>query len=155
MKKVKLLATIMLISSLLVFTSYADWQKDASGRYKYLNETNNQYVVNNWVQVGNNFYFFDTNGYAVTGWYLINGKYYLFGDNYLMQTGFNEFALNNYVCMRDYVTLWIKKDKIKTKINPKRIYAKTKIIGDDYHNKLYELCLTGDCDKVYEFIKNK
>jgi hypothetical protein len=72
-----------------------------------------------------------------------------------MQTGFNEFALNNYVCMRDYVTLWIKKDKIKTKINPKRIYAKTKIIGDDYHNKLYELCLTGDCDKVYEFIKNK
>ena len=72
-----------------------------------------------------------------------------------MQTGFNEFALNNYVCMRDYVTLWIKKDKIKTRINPKRIYSKTKIIGDDYHNKLYELCLSGDCDKVYEFIQNR
>lgn len=72
-----------------------------------------------------------------------------------MQTGFNEFALHNYVCMRDYVTLWIKKDKIKTKINPSRIYARNKIIGDDYHNKLYELCLSGDCDKVYEFIKNK
>ena len=111
MKKVKLLATIILISSLLVFTSYADWQKDASGRYKYLNEANNQYVVNNWVQVGNNFYFFDTNGYAVTGWYLINGKYYLFGDNYLMQTGFNDYNGKTYYLNPsngEMVTGWIQ-----------------------------------------------
>lgn len=71
-----------------------------------------------------------------------------------MQTGFNEFALHNYVCMRDYVTLWIKKDKIKTKITPSRIYAHKKVIGDAYHDELYKLCLTGDCDKVYNFLKN-
>lgn len=69
-----------------------------------------------------------------------------------MQIKYNEFALNNYVCMRDYLTLWIKKDKIKTKLVPKRIYAKQKIINDAYHNKLYELCKSGDCNAVYKFL---
>lgn len=75
--------------------SYADWINQ-NGRYRFLNTSNGSYVVNNWLQTGNGFYFFDQAGYAVVGWYLINGKYYYFDQNGLMQTGFQNINGETY-----------------------------------------------------------
>lgn len=68
-------------------TSFADWEKTDYG-YRYKNNVNGQYVVNNWLQTGNGYYYFDSNGLTVKGWYLINGNYYYFNEDGLMLTGF-------------------------------------------------------------------
>lgn len=111
MRKKLILAITIILCLSFANVAFADWVKDESGRYKYLNPANNQYVVNNWVQVGSNFYFLDSNGYAVTGWYLINGKYYLFDDKCLMQTGFNDYNGKTYYlnpANGEMVTGWIQ-----------------------------------------------
>lgn len=94
-RKIFLILTITLLiaSTQAVF---ADWQKGENNRYKYFNSATGQYVVNNWIQTGNGFYYFDAYGYAVTGWYQINGKYYYFDENGLMRTGFQEFNNKKY-----------------------------------------------------------
>ena len=75
--------------------TYADWVSD-NGRYRFVDATTGLFVVNNWLQTGNGFYFFDASGYAVVGWYLINGKYYYFDQNGLMQTGFQNIGGETY-----------------------------------------------------------
>ena len=84
-RKIFLILTITLLiaSTQAVF---ADWQKGENNRYKYFNSATGQYVVNNWIQTGNGFYYFDAYGYAVTGWYQINGKYYYFDRNGYLAT---------------------------------------------------------------------
>ena len=91
MRKKLLILTTAILFSITTLSSavFADWYKD-NNRYKYFNSAAGQYVVNNWLQTGNGFYYFDAAGYAVTGWYLINGKYYYFDQNGLMQIGFVE-----------------------------------------------------------------
>ena len=89
-KKLLVLTTAILFSVItLSNAAFADWYKD-NNKYKYFNSAAGQYVMNNWLQTGNGFYYFDAAGYAVTGWYLINGKYYFFDENGLMQIGFVE-----------------------------------------------------------------
>lgn len=89
-KKLLVFTTAILLSLTTICSAvFADWYKD-NDRYKYFNSATGQYVVNNWLQTGNGFYYFDIYGYAVTGWYLINGKYYYFDQNGLMQLGFVE-----------------------------------------------------------------
>ena len=90
------MSVIMLLSTLFVGETFADWMNDGNGRYKYFNSATGQYVTNNWLQTGTGFYYFDASGYAVTGWYLINGKYYYFDQNGLMQVGFIEFNGKKY-----------------------------------------------------------
>ena len=98
MKSKKIIVSLIsiFISISLANAVFADWIKDDNNRYKYFNSAAGQYVVNNWLQTGNGFYYFDTAGYAVTGWYLINGKYYFFDQNGLMQVGFLEFNGKKY-----------------------------------------------------------
>ena len=101
----------MLFVMLCSFTTFADWQKVDGGKYKYFNSAAGQYVINNWLQTGSGFYYFDASGYAVTGWYLINGKYYYFDANGLMQVGFIEFNGNKYYLNPnngEMVTGWIQ-----------------------------------------------
>ena len=90
--------------------AYADWVQDG-GRYKYFNSASGQYVMNNWLQTGNGYYYFDNSGYTVSGWYLINGKYYFFDQNGLMQIGFVEFNDKKYYMdpqTGQMVTGWIQ-----------------------------------------------
>ena len=88
MKKIFVFVTLVILCLSFANATFAGWERDANGRYKYLEPASNQYVTNNWLQVGSNYYFFDNNGCAVNGWYLINGKYYLFDANCAMQVGF-------------------------------------------------------------------
>lgn len=87
---------VFIICSVMSTFTFANWEKDSNGRYKFLEPSSNQYVTNNWLQVGSNYYFFDNNGLAVTGWYLINGKYYLFDSNCAMQVGFADYNGKTY-----------------------------------------------------------
>ena len=75
--------------------NYSNWVSN-NNRYMYMNNQTGQYVVNNWVQTSNGYYYLDANGYMVTGWYLINGKYYYFNDDGLMVTGFLDWQNNTY-----------------------------------------------------------
>ena len=90
MRQTKLIFISFTLLFTLTFmtTSFAEWQTDETGKYKYLDPATNKYIVNNWVQSGTGYYYLDNSGYIVTGWHLINGKYYLFDQNGLMQTGF-------------------------------------------------------------------
>ena len=111
-KKIAIFTTAITLLC-LAFTSdvFADWQKLDNGRYKYFNVAAGQYVVNNWLQTGNGFYYFDANGIAVVGWYLINGKYYYFDEYGLMQVGFIEFNGKKYYLNPqngEMVTGWIQ-----------------------------------------------
>ena len=90
MKKSKLIILSLAFIISFASSSFAEWQTDETGKYKYLDPSTNQYITNNWVQSGNNYYYMDASGHTVSGWYLINGKYYLFDDSGLMQTGFKE-----------------------------------------------------------------
>lgn len=110
MKKIKLLLSLAFV---FIFTSltFADWEKDETGKYKFKDPASGQYVLNNWVQAGNGFYYVDSNGYVVNGWYLINGKYYLFDNNGLMQVGFVESGDKTYYldpASGQMVTGWIQ-----------------------------------------------
>lgn len=98
MKKKTIIVSLIsvFLSISLANAVFADWVKGDDNRYKYFNSAAGQYVVNNWLQTGNGFYYFDVAGYAVTGWYLINGKYYYFDQNGLMQVGFIEFNGKKY-----------------------------------------------------------
>ena len=87
--------SVILLVTFISNVCFADWIRE-NNRYRYLNSSTGQYVVNNWLQTGNGFYFFDSNGYAVTGWYLINDKYYYFNQDGLMQTGFQEINGTKY-----------------------------------------------------------
>ncbi len=91
----KIFLTLIAFVIMMANFSYADWINQ-NGRYRFLNTSNGSYVVNNWLQTGNGFYFFDQAGYAVVGWYLINGKYYYFDQNGLMQTGFQNINGETY-----------------------------------------------------------
>ena len=82
------------ITNISMFT-FADWMKE-NGKYKYFNSATNQFVVNNWLQTGNGYYYLDSNGYTATGWYIINGKYYYFNDDGLMQVGFQDWGGKRY-----------------------------------------------------------
>ena len=112
--KRKIILSLIFVSILCtLFTGavFADWQREDSGKYKYFNTAAGQYVMNNWLQTGNGFYYFDSYGYAVTGWYLINGAYYYFDANGLMQVGFIEFNGNKYYLNPNngqMVTGWIQ-----------------------------------------------
>ena len=86
---------IFLFVFLFKTPNYCDWVKE-NNRYKYLNGATGQFVVNNWMQTGNGFYYFDQSGYAIVGWYLINGKYYYFDQNGLMQVGFKDIDGKKY-----------------------------------------------------------
>lgn len=90
MKTKIIVPTILLAIFILSTTAFADWHKESDGRYKYLNAATGQFVINNWLQTGTGFYYFNDSGYAVTGWYFINGRYYYFDQNGLMQIGFLE-----------------------------------------------------------------
>ena len=70
--------------------AFADWVQDQNGRYRFLNTSTGQYVINNWMQTGNGFYYFDETGTVVTGWRNINGAWYYFDQSGLMKTGFQE-----------------------------------------------------------------
>ena len=103
------LFTVVLVLSMTELT-LADWIKE-NGRYRYVNSSTGESVVNNWLQTGNGFYYFDQNGYNVTGWYLINGKYYYFDQNGIMQTGFQEIDDKKYFLDTNtgqMVTGWIQ-----------------------------------------------
>ena len=97
LKKLKLKFIISFIICIFASKSvYADWVRQDNGRYKYFNSAVGQYVTNNWLQTGNGFYFFDSNGISVVGWYLINGYYYYFDDTGLMKVGFIDFNGKRY-----------------------------------------------------------
>lgn len=113
MRKKIILSTVVMILMSIIFAGavFADWQREDNGKYKYFNSAAGQYVINNWLQTGNGFYYFDANGYTVVGWYLINGKYYYFDANGLMQVGFIEFNGNKYYLNPNngqMVTGWIQ-----------------------------------------------
>ena len=99
MKLISKLKKVLLFGVLLSVANssfvFADWVKE-NNRFKYYNSSTNQYVVNNWLQTGNGFYYFDQYGFAVTGWYVINGKYYYFNQDGLMQVGFQELNDKKY-----------------------------------------------------------
>lgn len=95
-KIITILLAATCFSVSLASASFADWIKSDNNRYKYFNSAAGQYVMNNWLQTGNGFYYFDASGFAVTGWYLINGKYYYFDQNGLMQVGFLDFNGKKY-----------------------------------------------------------
>lgn len=109
-KKLSLLLYIVFFVCSFSFVTFSDWINDGQG-YKYINGATNQYVINNWLQTGNGFYFLDQNGYIVKGWYLINGKYYYFNKDGIMQTGFCELNGKTYYLDRDsgvMVTGWVQ-----------------------------------------------
>ena len=111
MKKSKLIILSLVFTISFASLSFAEWQLDETGKYKYLDPATNKYIMNNWVQSGTNFYYLDTSGHVVTGWYLINGKYYLFDDSGLMQTGFVEHGGKTYYLdptTGQMVTGWIQ-----------------------------------------------
>lgn len=108
---IKIMSITISLSLCFHVVTFADWVKQDDGRYKYFNSATGQYVTNNWLQTGNGFYYFDTQGFAVTGWYLINGKYYYFDQNGLMQVGFIDFNGKKYyldVNTGQMVTGWIQ-----------------------------------------------
>ncbi len=106
----KMILTVSILVLLMVEFTLAGWTKE-NGRYRYFNDSTGQNVVNNWLQTGNGFYYFDQNGYNVTGWYLINGKYYYFDQDGLMKTGFQEIDNKKYFLDTNtgqMVTGWIQ-----------------------------------------------
>lgn len=111
MKKiVKASLCIMIFVLASVNFTFADWVME-NNNYRYFNTAANQYVINNWLQTGNGFYFFDQNGYIVKGWYLINGDYYYFNNDGLMLTGFQ--VINDKVYYLDMgngkmITGWVQ-----------------------------------------------
>lgn len=105
---------IFILTVFLVATSvslvFADWVK-VNDKYRYMNSATGQYVLNNWIQTGNGFYFLDGEGFTVKGWYLIDNKYYYFSDDGLMQTGFINYGNKKYYLNPDngeMVTGWIQ-----------------------------------------------
>lgn len=107
-KRILLSVAVMIIS--MVGIAQADWVNQ-NGRFRFLNASNGSYIVNNWLQTGNGFYFFDQGGYAVVGWYLIDGKYYYFDANGLMQTGFQNIGGKTYyldTITGQMVTGWVQ-----------------------------------------------
>ena len=107
----KTLLISMVLATVCASSVFADWVKDNNGRYRFLNAATGAYIVNDWLQTGNGFYFFDQAGYAVVGWYLINGKYYYFDENGLMQTGFRNLGGKTYyldTVTGQMVTGWVQ-----------------------------------------------
>ena len=97
--KTKFEKLILVIAiSIIAMTSFtfADWVQEQNGRYRFLNDSTGQYIVNNWMQTGNGFYYFDEAGLTVTGWRNINGAWYYFNQSGLMQTGFQEINGETY-----------------------------------------------------------
>lgn len=91
----RMIIAIVVFATAMTHLAFADWVKE-NDRYRFLNAANGTYVVNNWLQTGNGYYFFDQAGYCVVGWYLIDGKYYYFDENGLMQTGFKNIGGKTY-----------------------------------------------------------
>lgn len=58
------------------------WEQDAIG-YKYRN-ADQTYTVNNWQQIGGNWYFFDENSYLKTGWLVWKDQSYYLDENGVM-----------------------------------------------------------------------
>ena len=111
MKNIKKIVLATLVFA-IAFTNltFADWIRE-NDRYRFLNAATGTYVVNNWLQTGSGYYFFDQAGYAVVGWYLIDGKYYYFDSNGLMQTGFINLGGKTYyldTVTGQMVTGWVQ-----------------------------------------------
>ncbi len=87
-KNILIILMVLFVNAMMLVPTHAEWVRGTNNKFKYMNNATGQYVVNNWVQDGNGFYYLDANGDTVSGWYLINNKYYYFNSSGLMQTGF-------------------------------------------------------------------
>lgn len=104
--KIKKLNSVLLIGIIflmvLVFSSviYAGWVQNGTD-YMYYNDTNGNYVINNWIQTSDGYYYMNGQGRLTRGWARIGNDYYYFNDNGLMQTGFVSAGGYNYYLNTD------------------------------------------------------
>ena len=58
-----------------------------SGNKWWYRHSDGSYTTNDFEEIGNQRYYFDSNGYMVTGWQCISGQWYYFDSNGFYQTG--------------------------------------------------------------------
>ena len=58
-----------------------------SGNKWWYRHSDGSYTTNDFEEIGNQRYYFDSNGYMVTGWQCISGQWYFFDSNGFYQTG--------------------------------------------------------------------
>ena len=58
-----------------------------SGNKWWYRHSDGSYTTNDFEEIGNQKYYFDSNGYMVTGWQCISGQWYYFDSNGFYQTG--------------------------------------------------------------------
>ena len=58
-----------------------------SGNKWWYRHSDGSYTTNDFEEIGNQRYYFDSNGYMVTGWQCISGQWYYFDSNGFHQTG--------------------------------------------------------------------
>ncbi len=102
MKKKKVMATAMIavLSSSIVFSSFAGWQQLDTGRWKYQNGPSG-YLTNAWFQdVNGKWYHFDANGEMQTGWFQdVDGKWYYLNADGSLHVGWLKDANNKWYFM--------------------------------------------------------
>jgi glucan-binding YG repeat protein len=69
--------------------SYTTNDFEVIGNQKYYFDSNG-YVVTGWQCISGQWYYFDSNGFYQTGEHFINGEYYYFNNQGIMQTGYAE-----------------------------------------------------------------
>ena len=90
-----LIKVLIVVFCVLVFKKdiFAGWVSSGTD-YMYVDDRTGQYVVNNWIQTAQGYYFMNSNGKMSTGFVEINGNYYYFAQNGIMQVGF--VKVNNF-----------------------------------------------------------
>ena len=69
--------------------SYTTNDFEVIGNQKYYFDSNG-YMVTGWQCISGQWYYFDSNGFYQTGEHFINGEYYYFNNQGIMQTGYAE-----------------------------------------------------------------
>lgn len=107
--KVLSVSAIFLMVFFSCMLTYAGWVQNGTD-YMYYNESNGNYVINNWIQTQDGYYFMNGQGRMTRGWASIGNDYYYFADNGLMQTGFVNAGGQNYYLGQDgkMVRGWIE-----------------------------------------------
>lgn len=77
-----------------------NWVISAKGyRYKY--KSDGQYAKSCWLKIGENVYYFKSNGYLQTGWKTYNGRRYHFDGQGALVTGWKEITGKKYYFWKD------------------------------------------------------
>lgn len=77
-----------------------NWVISAKGyRYKY--KSDGQYAKSSWLKIGENIYYFKSNGYLQTGWKTYNGRKYYFDGQGALVTGWKEISGKRYYFWKD------------------------------------------------------